>query len=170
MTYPLKRIVSGGQTGADEAGLQAAFDLGIPTGGTAPRDWRICLPDGSDGSDPELGTKFGLVEHDSYDYPPRTRQNVTDSDGTVWFGSDKSPGSLLTINTCINQSKPYIINPTAQQLADWAVENKISVLNVAGNRYSKLNPDIITVTYNTVTEALKLLRAEADFAEEAKWA
>ena len=166
----ITKLVSGGQTGADAAGLQAAFDLGIPTGGTAPKGWRICLPDGSNGSNPELGTKFGLVEHHSYEYPPRTRLNVLHSNGTVWFGYAESPGGKLTVNTCIKQCKPYILNPTAQQLADWALENKISVLNVAGNRQSEFNPDISTITYNTVTEALKLLRAEADFAEEAKWA
>ena len=79
----ITKIIAGGESGADTGGLRAARDMDVLTGGTAPRGWRICLPDGSDGSDPELGTKFGLVEHDSYDYPPRTRQNVTDSDGTV---------------------------------------------------------------------------------------
>ena len=33
----LSRIISGGQTGADEGGLMAAALLGIPTGGWMPR-------------------------------------------------------------------------------------------------------------------------------------
>lgn len=154
----ITKIISGGQSGVDRAGLEAAFDLGVETGGTAPKSWRICLQDGSDGSDPELGTKFGLVEHFSYDYPPRTRQNILDSDRTVWFGF-KSPGSLITINTCIKQRKPYILNPSDQQLADWILENNISVLNVAGNRLTHFNQGRVQRAYNTVTEALKLLMA-----------
>lgn len=160
--------MSGGQTGANAAGLQAAFDLGIPTGGTAPRGWRICLPDGSDGSNPELGTKFGLVEHPSYWYTARTRKNVEDSDGTVWFGYDKSPGARLTLGTATIKNKPFLVNPTAQQLADWALEKKISVLNIAGSRVSSFNPDIASVVYNTVTEALKILIAKTNKAEEAE--
>lgn len=32
----IEKIVSGGQTGADQGGLEAAEELGIPTGGWAP--------------------------------------------------------------------------------------------------------------------------------------
>jgi hypothetical protein len=33
MDCPIAKIVSGGQTGADRGGLDAAIDLGIPHGG-----------------------------------------------------------------------------------------------------------------------------------------
>ena len=33
----IKKIISGGQTGADQIGLEVALSLGIPTGGTAPK-------------------------------------------------------------------------------------------------------------------------------------
>ncbi len=32
---------------------------------------------------------------------------------------------------------PYILNPTAEELREWCEENKIEVLNIAGNRESK---------------------------------
>jgi Circularly permutated YpsA SLOG family len=36
----LERVISGGQTGADQAALRAARACGIPTGGWAPRSVR----------------------------------------------------------------------------------------------------------------------------------
>ncbi len=36
----LDRVISGGQTGADQAALRAARAAGIPTGGWAPLGWK----------------------------------------------------------------------------------------------------------------------------------
>ena len=151
----IERLISGGQTGADKTGLEAARALGIPTGGTAPKGWRIYNPDGSDGSDPSLA-EFGLVEHSSRDYPPRTKQNIIDSDGTVWFGRTESFGGKLTIGTAKKSGKPIIINPTAEELRNWIAEHDIKILNVAGNRANiYLYPDIRGRTYTVLTEALR---------------
>jgi hypothetical protein len=136
-----RKIISGGQTGADFGGLLAGKALGLETGGTAPKGWRICNPDGSDGSNPDLAA-YGLVEHRSRSYPERTRQNVADSDGTVWIGYAGSPGGNLTVKTCRQMNKPCIINPDAESLRDWVEEYGIEVLNVAGNRSSAQNPGI----------------------------
>ena len=35
----LKKIISGGQTGADREALETARDLGIETGGFVPKGW-----------------------------------------------------------------------------------------------------------------------------------
>jgi hypothetical protein len=148
----LQKIVSGGQTGADFAGLLAGRHLGLETGGTAPSGWRICLPDGSDGSNPDLAD-FGLVEDSSRDYPPRTRMNVFDSDGTVWFGYTQSSGARLTIRSCHDRGKPVIVNPTAAELKEWVERFHVQALNVAGNRASDLNPDIQQTTFSTLVEA-----------------
>ena len=37
---PVKRVISGGQTGADRIGLEVASDLKIPTGGVAPANFK----------------------------------------------------------------------------------------------------------------------------------
>ena len=37
----LERIISGGQTGADRGGLDAAIELGIPHGGWCPKGRRV---------------------------------------------------------------------------------------------------------------------------------
>lgn len=148
------KVISGGQTGADYAGLLAAKDLGIATGGTAPRGWRIQNFDGSEGTNPAL-TSFGLVEHESRDYPPRTRQNVADSDGTVWFGHVESPGGKLTRKTAKELDKPFLINPpTPEYFKEWLKIWSIKILNVAGNRVSEFNPRIQEDVYQFLIEAL----------------
>jgi hypothetical protein len=152
ISYP-RRIISGGQTGADYGGLLAGFHLGIPTGGTAPRGWRICLPSGEDGANPNL-SQFGLIEHESREYPPRTQQNVADADATVWFGYTDSPGGRLTIKTAQELNKPYIFTPSPQELRRWLEEERVGVLNVAGNRLSPENPGIQQLVFATIVEAI----------------
>jgi len=35
---PIAKIISGGQSGADSGGLDAAIELGVPHGGWCPKD------------------------------------------------------------------------------------------------------------------------------------
>lgn len=129
------KIISGGQTGADQIGLLVGKKLGYETGGTAPKFYKT-----ENGSDYSLRDKYGLVEDDSEDYDPRTRKNILDSDGTVVFGDIKSPGSKNTMKYCKAYGKPSIDNPDEFELKIWLEVNEIEVLNVAGNRGSKLSP------------------------------
>jgi hypothetical protein len=39
VTVAIELVISGGQSGVDQAGLRAARTAGIMTGGTAPRGW-----------------------------------------------------------------------------------------------------------------------------------
>lgn len=158
----LEQVISGGQEGVDLAALNAARDLLIPTGGTAPKGWRICLPDGSDGSNPNLAN-YGLIEHASHDYPPRTIQNVQDSDGTLWIGYEHSGGGKLTISKCHLYGRPHIINPTIEAFRTWLAENEIRVLNVAGNREGDHNPGIYQQAYDFLFEALGPKRIGVNF-------
>lgn len=131
MNTSVTLIVSGGQTGADWGGLMAAADVGIATGGLAPKGYLTEL-----GANPELA-KFGLQESDSADYEVRTLRNVLAADATVVFAdSIDSDGTKLTIASCIKYQKPYLINPDALALRDWLLERQVKVLNVAGNRES----------------------------------
>ncbi len=131
----ITKIISGGQTGADRAGLDAAKESGIVTGGRCPRLYRT-----ETGSDQSL-KQYGLTETASSDYTERTKLNVMDSDGTVIFadvsnGKITSRGSLLTLKTARENDKPCVVNPTGAELIKWIKSNNISVLNVAGNRES----------------------------------
>jgi hypothetical protein len=128
----ITKIISGGQTGGDFGGLLAAKELNISTGGTAPKGYRTEL-----GSNFDLRDIFNLSEHSSDKYPPRTAANVKNSDGTVLFGNMNSPGCKMTIKFCQQMNKPYIINPSVNQLREWINLNNIRILNCAGNRESK---------------------------------
>ena len=83
----------GGQTGADQGGLLAARELGIPTNGTAPRDWLT-----EDGPREALLRSFGLKECRERGYPARTKANVLNADGTLIVGPHRTGGSALTGN------------------------------------------------------------------------
>ena len=130
----IRKIISGGQTGADQAGLRAGKLLGLKTGGTAPYNWMT-----EEGPQKVLLSAYGLIAgpYDPKTYPIRTRLNVENSDGTVIFGNISSPGSKQTIGMCKYVVKPCIVNPTEFRLRKWARENSIEVLNVAGNRESR---------------------------------
>ena len=141
------RIISGGQTGADQGGLLAAREMGISTGGTAPQGWLT-----EAGPQEELLRRFGLVEGEQPGYDTRTRANVLEADGTVIFGSYATGGSALTARLARNAGKPFFDvafpKPKGKQDADevaefreWLAENEIRTLNVAGNRESQ-NPGL----------------------------
>ena len=80
----LTKIISGGQTGADQAALDAAIAMDIPHGGWIPK-----------GRLTEVGPlpeHYNLQEMPTKDYLKRTKQNVLDSDGTVVFSHGSSKG------------------------------------------------------------------------------
>lgn len=85
---------------------------------------------------------YGLIEHTSASYPPRTRANVQQSDGTVILGI-LSCGTKLTLTICEKERKPYLVSPTAEQLRARLVANQIRVSNVAGSRGSNLSTEQI---------------------------
>jgi len=137
----LHKVISGGQTGADRGGIDAAYELGMETGGHAPLGYRT-----SRGDDPTL-KDLGLAEDVSFAYPPRTKLNVKNSDGTVIIGTMmNSPGSVLTFRLAKQMHRPVRLIGLPEQytndellveaksLANFVRANKISVLNVAGNR------------------------------------
>ena len=137
----LVRIVSGGQTGVDQAGLFAAEKAGYGTGGWAPHGWMTVI-----GPQPVLmRDRFKLVEHPG-DYKARTIQNVKDSDATLVLAADfDSVGTKLTLRTVAAQKKPLftvglpIKASPIEALVNWIGANSIEVLNVAGNRETKSN-------------------------------
>jgi len=73
----IKKIVSGGQTGADRGGLDAAIYCHIPHGGWCPK--------GRLAEDTLIPARYQLTETSSKDYLRRTEQNVVDSDCTLVF-------------------------------------------------------------------------------------
>lgn len=134
------RIVSGGQTGADRGGLNAAIKLGIPHGGWCPKGRRA--------EDGKIPFRYQLLETGSASYRGRTRRNVLDSDGTVIFTRGRlEGGSALTAGVAREAGKPMLHidlrahggNPDGaiRELRTWLREHRIACLNVAGSRESK---------------------------------
>ena len=80
----LKKIISGGQTGADRAALDVAIKLSIPHGG-----W---IPKGRLTEEGRLPQRYQLQEMPTESYPLRTEQNVIDSDGTLIVAHGKLTG------------------------------------------------------------------------------
>ena len=137
----LRKIVSGGQTGADRAGLDFAIEVGLAHGGYVPK--------GRKAEDGRIDEKYALVELSGSSYPERTKRNVRESDGTVILSlNDKlSGGSALTLTYARHANKPVLhihnsetgCDPLPQQvrrLKDFIDTNAIEVLNVAGPRES----------------------------------
>ena len=146
----IEKIISGGQTGADIAGLKFAKDIGIPTGGSAPTGFMT-----EAGSRPELRDLYNLMELKG-SYEDRTLQNVMDADGTIIFAEKMTDGSQLTLDTCIKEKKPHLVNPSREEFLTWISDNDIRVLNIAGNRESGA-PGIEKRVYNYLQKALGYL-------------
>jgi hypothetical protein len=140
MPWRPERIISGGQTGADRGGLDAAIELKIPHGGWCPKGRRA-----EDGLIPSC---YELEEHASPDYRERTAYNVADSDATIVFthtARTAGPGTHLTIRTSMMMKRPGILitlgdTPRAEairRIRGWLRTHKPKTLNVAGSRESK---------------------------------
>ena len=101
MKSKVSKIISGGQTGADRGGLDAAIELGIPHGGWCPKGRKS-----EDGVIPE---KYHLQEMASKDYLKRTLQNILDSDVTAIFTyGEPTGGSFKTMIYCEDHNKIYL--------------------------------------------------------------
>ena len=140
----VRRLVSGGQTGADRAALDVAIRLGIPYGGWCPRGGRAeDLPD-----PPGLLRAYPeLVETPTTDSAVRTEWNVRDSDATLLL-TDRpdslSGGTALTRDLATRLGRPVLVTSTGEVEAvrSWLRELREQsaqplVLNVAGPRESK---------------------------------
>ena len=148
----LKKIVSGGQTGADRAALDVALEHGLEIGG-----W---IPKGRLAEDGPISDRYGgLLETDSADPSVRTILNVRDSDATLILShSPLQGGSLLTLQEArkLGRSVLHIdlaITPQAvstAQLCEWLRNVDPSTLNIAGPRASQ-----DAAIYRSVLELLK---------------
>ena len=134
----IRKIISGGQTGADRAALDAAIQLDIPHAG-----W---IPKGRLTENGPLPDKYQLAEMPGSSYRQRTEQNVIDSNGTLIISHGQLvDGSDYTRKMAIKHQRPWLhvdLNQTpafkaAALIHSWIEENAIEILNVAGPRASK---------------------------------
>lgn len=132
----IKKIISGGQTGADRAALDAAIKVSVPIGGSCPA--------GMKAEDGEIPDFYGLQEI-SGSYRQRTRKNVAESDGTaIFYDAYLSGGTELTLQFCIRLNRPYKVidislidaEKAAAVLIEFSDKFQVKTLNLAGPRAS----------------------------------
>jgi len=132
------KIISGGQTGVDRAALDVALKHGVKCGGWCPAgrlDEFGKIPD-----------HYPVHELPGGGFSERTLQNVKDSDGTVViYPGELRDGSQQTVRFCVELKRPHqlidalsiAIKEASKLIADFAHNNKIQILNVAGPRQSE---------------------------------
>lgn len=135
-SHRISKIITGGQTGADRAGLDVAIDLGIDYGGS--------IPSGRRTEDGHLPAKYErMTEMRSRHYQVRTEKNVIDADATLLFtGRKVGSGSALTKKVAGKHHKALLhINldkktdeEAAGEILQWLDDSKPRILNIAGSR------------------------------------
>lgn len=130
----VREIVSGGQTGVDRAGLDAAIFLNLDHGGWCPQ--------GRVAEDGRIPGQYALQETRSSKYPVRTEQNVIDSDGTlILYFQLMAGGTKLTKSLARKHRRACLCLDLADEIdpvvvRKWLTEHGIVKLNVAGPRES----------------------------------
>ena len=128
----LKKIISGGQTGADQGALDAAIKYNFPHGG-----W---IQKGRKTEDGILPYEYKLKELKSGAYPNYTERNVINSDGTLIISHGKlKGGSALPKKLAKEHNRPCFhidLNETpafiaASKINSWIIDHNIEILNVA---------------------------------------
>jgi len=152
---PLEKIISGGQTGVDRAGLDAGLALGFSLGGWCPKGRRA--------EDGPISLHYPLKETSSGDYRQRTEENVLLGDATLILNRGAlQGGTALTLEFTTTHQKPCRVIDLNQKflfddLVQWIEGNNISVLNIAGPRESK-EAGIYEQAKNFLTEFLKKIK------------
>lgn len=168
--FPLKKIISGGQTGADMGGLLAAQHLRIKTSGTVPFGYFRSKKKIDD-----LKNIFNLEEIPitrntnflvSKMYIERSKINVDNSDGTVAFRTHSSPGTDKTIGYCITKKwkypsekiiirgdlktfyKPILVitdlisDQNLEMFNSWIIKYNIKTMNICGHREENFTNEV----------------------------
>lgn len=144
----IMKIVSGGQTGADRGGLDAAIEAGVAHGGWCPR--------GRKAEDGVIPARYKLTEMKSVSYVARTEANVVDSDCTVVFTyGQPTGGSKKTVELAAKHHRPCLcvnleaiselwaaeairqwLEPTSKLFRGEMTPLPNPVMNIAGSRES----------------------------------
>jgi len=155
----IERIVAGGQTGVDRAGLDAGLAVGLPVGGWCPLGRRA--------EDGKIPACYPLDETPSPDYRERTEWNVRDSDGTLILarGRRLTGGTALTKDLADRYGRPVlVVDLRTEQGPDpviaWLEKNAITTLNVAGPRESQ-QPGIHDLAQAFMGRLIQTLEGEA---------
>jgi len=177
----VKKIVTGGQTGVDQAALEAAMSLGLDYGGWCPEGRAA-----ENGEIPKEYVKLKVIPKECYQEDKedkqhlasraaRTKKNIEDSDATLIIVPQYpipdaiKDGTKLTIDYPEEQKKPFMIfdlsKQTAKDIATWInkVEKEtgkaIETLNIGGpseSNWPGINKQSLTLLKETFPLVCKL--------------
>lgn len=146
-------LLSGGQTGVDRAALDAATEVGAPTGGWCPaRRWA---------EDGPIPARYRLRETASADPAERTRLNVRDADAVLILAPGPlTGGTRLTADVARDLRRPLLLldprTADPEDAADWCRQHRVAFLDVAGPRESEC-PGIYAEARAFVTQMLRCI-------------
>lgn len=130
---PIKKIISGGQTGAERAALEVALKLDIAHGGWVVKD-RLA-------GNGVIPTKYQLNETPSTGTTDSMEKNVLESDATLIISrGGLTGGALISQKRAMISGRPCLhidlfVTPVLQAvsiISSWIRLNRIEVLNVTG--------------------------------------
>ncbi|MDM8550111.1 putative molybdenum carrier protein [Desulfobacterales bacterium HSG2] len=144
----IKKIISAGQTGVEQAALDIAIKLGIAHGGWIPERHKT-----------EILSDIYQLQVIHANYSQTTEQNVRDSDGTLIISAGKLTGSsALNRRLAEKHGRPNLYTDlnliiafqAAEKISSWIRDHDIEILNIAGPN-SIENIDI----YQTASDILE---------------
>ena len=145
------KVISGGQSGADCAGLDWAIAHNLPHAGWCPKGRRS--------EEGPIDARYQLTETPASGYLERTEWNVRDSDATLIFTlTDKlDGGSKKTAEMAEKLGKPWRhIHPRVHPkfIASFLAKNQVKIINIAGKRESSA-PGISTWVAKMLDQAIE---------------
>lgn len=155
----INKIISGAQTGADRAGIDAAIALDIPYGGKIP--WKRRAEDGP------ISDKYESLEvTPERNYLVRTEANVIESDATIVISRGPlKTGSKRTVEFANRHHKPCLhidlrftgmdFKRVSKKIINWieSLTHDEICINIAGSRESSC-PGIYNLVYHSIIEVL----------------
>jgi hypothetical protein len=164
----IKKIVSGGQTGADQAALDVAIELDIPHGG-----W---IQKGRKTENGILSERYKLKEVPISGDTMPAEKIVLASDGILIISHGKlENGSALTRNLARKHQRPWLhidlneINAfeAAKTVTSWIDQHSIKILNVTGPLASK-DPEIYQATKKILRTVIALAIIKTDMPDSSR--
>ena len=150
----VKKIISGGQTGAERAAYDLALRFHIPHEGWIPKD---CIAEYGPSSIIHQPSQIPIDN-----YGDCIENNVLDSDGSLII-TDGLPycGSVLALDLVCKNNRPYLHIDLKEIstleavffVRDWVFENKVEILNVTGAQESE-DPGIYQATFDILKNVL----------------
>jgi hypothetical protein len=132
----IEKIVTGGESGAEQEAWAAARRAGVATGGYMRRGFAT-----EDGPTPRLGALYGAIEF-PLDEPTRARANLRRADAMLWLGDPLSDEGRAAIGACRDAGKPFLpAQPGLTLVADvvsWLVVFEVKTLVVASSPASRV--------------------------------